>query len=68
MDAMKRLGGLRVSPLDFRVGLRMLARYPGLTVVGTIAIAVLAAVENCTPLVVENCTRGALAERVGAPG
>ena len=28
------------SRLDFKVGLRMLARYPGLTVVGTLAIAV----------------------------
>ena len=31
---------IRFSWLDFKVGLRMLARYPGLTVVGTIAIAV----------------------------
>ncbi|MGQ0764188.1 MAG: ABC transporter permease [Gemmatimonadota bacterium] len=31
---------LRFSWLDFKVGLRMLARYPGLTVVGTLAIAV----------------------------
>jgi predicted permease len=31
---------LRVSKLDFKVGLRMLARYPGLSVVGTLAIAV----------------------------
>jgi putative ABC transport system permease protein len=30
----------RFSLLDFKVGLRILARYPGLTVVGTIAIAV----------------------------
>ena len=30
----------RFSSLDFRVGVRMLARYPGLTVVGTVAIAV----------------------------
>src|SRR5690606_17448526 len=30
----------RVSWLDFKVGLRMLARYPGLTAVGTLAIAV----------------------------
>ena len=29
-----------ISGLDFKVGLRMLARYPGLTVVGTVAIAV----------------------------
>src|SRR5687768_1865739 len=31
---------VRFSRLDFKVGLRMLARYPGLTVVGTVAIAV----------------------------
>jgi putative ABC transport system permease protein len=31
---------IRFSWLDFKVGLRMLARYPGLTVVGTVAIAV----------------------------
>jgi predicted permease len=31
---------LRFSALDFKVGLRMLARYPGLTFVGTLAIAV----------------------------
>ena len=30
----------RFSALDFKVGLRMLARYPGLTIVGTVAIAV----------------------------
>ena len=30
----------RFSWLDFKVGLRMLARYPGLTLVGTVAIAV----------------------------
>jgi predicted permease len=30
----------RFSQLDFKVGLRMLARYPGLTAVGTVAIAV----------------------------
>jgi len=28
-----------LSALDFKVGLRMLARYPGITVIGTIAIA-----------------------------
>jgi putative ABC transport system permease protein len=33
-----RMPGL--SALDFKVGLRMLARYPGLTVIGTLAIAV----------------------------
>jgi putative ABC transport system permease protein len=31
---------LRFSALDFKVGLRMLARYPGLSVVGTVAVAV----------------------------
>lgn len=31
---------IRFSWLDFKGGLRMLARYPGLTVVGTVAIAV----------------------------
>ena len=30
----------RFSALDFKVGFRMLARYPGLTIVGTVAIAV----------------------------
>lgn len=41
---MSRLAGrsasLRFSGLDFKVGFRMLARYPGLTLVGTLAIAV----------------------------
>lgn len=36
----KPLEQLRFSLLDFKVGFRMLARYPGLTLVGTIAIAV----------------------------
>ena len=31
---------MRFSMLDFKVGLRMLARYPGLSLVGTVAIAV----------------------------
>ncbi|HEX6057663.1 MAG TPA: ABC transporter permease, partial [Gemmatimonadaceae bacterium] len=35
-----RMRSLRSSSLDFKVGLRMLARYPGLTLVGTVAIAV----------------------------
>ena len=35
-----RVGRLGVSWLDFKVGARMLARYPGLTLVGTVAIAV----------------------------
>jgi len=30
----------RFSWLDFKVGVRILARYPGLTLVGTVAIAV----------------------------
>ena len=37
---MKASRTLRFSALDFKVGLRMLARYPGLTLVGTVAIAV----------------------------
>ncbi len=35
-----RMRSLRFSRLDFKVGVRMLARYPGLTLVGTVAIAV----------------------------
>jgi predicted permease len=35
-----RIAQLRFSRLDFKVGFRMLARYPGLTVVGTVAMAV----------------------------
>jgi predicted permease len=35
-----RMSSLRFSRLDFKVGFRMLARYPGLTLVGTVAIAV----------------------------
>ncbi|MBA2243757.1 MAG: ABC transporter permease [Chloroflexi bacterium] len=35
-----RIRSLRSSRLDFVVGFRMLARYPGLTLVGTVAIAV----------------------------
>ena len=35
-----RINQLRFSWLDFKVGFRMLARYPGLTLVGTLAIAV----------------------------
>jgi len=35
-----RARALRSSSLDFKVGVRMLARYPGLTLVGTAAIAV----------------------------
>jgi len=35
-----RMRSLRFSWLDFKVGFRMLARYPGLTLVGTVAIAV----------------------------
>jgi predicted permease len=34
------MGSLLFSWLDFKVGFRMLARYPGLTLVGTVAIAV----------------------------
>ena len=39
-NPVRRTRQVRFSWLDFKVGLRMLARYPGLTVVGTIAIAV----------------------------
>jgi predicted permease len=39
-NRLPRVRSLRFSPLDFKVGVRMLARYPGLTVVGTVAIAV----------------------------
>ncbi len=35
-----RIDQLNFSWLDFKVGVRMLARYPGLTLVGTVAIAV----------------------------
>jgi putative ABC transport system permease protein len=35
-----RMRSPRFSSLDFKVGLRMLARYPGLTIVSTVAIAV----------------------------
>ena len=35
-----KIENLRLSWLDFKVGFRMLARYPGLTLVGTVAIAV----------------------------
>lgn len=37
---MNRLDQIRFSWLDFKVGFRMLARYPGLSLVGTVAIAV----------------------------
>ena len=35
-----RARSIRVSALDFKIGARMLARYPGLTIVGTAAMAV----------------------------
>lgn len=35
-----RMRSLRFSWLDFKVGFRMLVRYPGLTLIGTVAIAV----------------------------
>jgi putative ABC transport system permease protein len=44
MTNRSRTRQIRFSWLDFKVGLRMLARYPGLTVVGTIAIAVAIAI------------------------
>ncbi|MGH7470855.1 MAG: ABC transporter permease [Longimicrobiales bacterium] len=37
---LQRIDQLRFSWLDFKVGFRMLARYPGLTLVGAVAIAV----------------------------
>ncbi len=40
MTAFRRIRSLRFSWLDFKVGFRMLARYPGITLVGTVAIAV----------------------------
>ena len=36
---LKRMDDLRVSWLDFKLGFRMLARYPGLTLVGGLAMA-----------------------------
>ena len=36
----RSLDPFRLSWLDFKFGFRMLARYPGLTLVGTVAIAV----------------------------
>ena len=39
----RSLRPFRFSWLDFKVGVRMLARYPGLTLVGTMAIAVIRA-------------------------
>ena len=44
MKQRRRGRQIRFSWLDFKVGLRMLARYPGLTVVGTLAIAVAIAI------------------------
>ena len=35
-----RMRSFQLSSLDFKVGIRMLARYPGLTLVGALAIAV----------------------------
>jgi putative ABC transport system permease protein len=40
LRGMNRIVQLRFSWLDFKVGFRMLAWYPGLTLVGTVAIAV----------------------------
>jgi putative ABC transport system permease protein len=37
---LQRFDALRVGWLDFKLGFRMLARYPGLTLVGTLAISV----------------------------
>jgi len=38
-EAMQRAGRLAISWLDFKLGLRMLVRYPGLTLVGGIGLA-----------------------------
>ncbi|HUR21391.1 MAG TPA: ABC transporter permease, partial [Vicinamibacterales bacterium] len=38
-DGVRALGRIRLSLLDFRLGVRMLARYPMLTVVGGIALS-----------------------------
>jgi putative ABC transport system permease protein len=38
-DSLRAAAGFRISMLDFRLGVRMLARYPGLTVVGGLAMA-----------------------------
>jgi predicted permease len=40
MTLVTRARSIRFSTLDFKVGTRMLARYPGLTIVGTAAMAV----------------------------
>ena len=37
---LRRLDAIRFSWLDFKLGFRMLTRYPGLTIVGTLAISV----------------------------
>ena len=42
------LSGVRVSWLDFRLGLRMLVRFPGLTVVAGVAIAFAIAISTAT--------------------
>src|SRR5262245_53629878 len=36
---LKRIEGLRFSRLDFTLGFRMLVRYPGLSVIGGLAVA-----------------------------
>src|SRR5262245_51120577 len=36
---LRRIDGLRFSWLDFKLGLRMLVKYPGLTIVGGLALA-----------------------------
>ena len=36
---LRRIDDLRVSWLDFKLGFRMLVRYPGLTIVGGLAMA-----------------------------
>ncbi|MDQ8165684.1 MAG: ABC transporter permease, partial [Gemmatimonadota bacterium] len=40
VQRLRSIAELRFSALDFKVGLRMLGRHPGLSVVGTVAVAV----------------------------
>src|SRR5882724_7475712 len=46
---------MNVSALDFKLGLRMLRRYPGITAIGTVAMAVSIALGM---LYVEGLTKG----------
>ena len=38
-DGVRAIGRVRLSLLDFRLGVRMLARYPLLTIVGSLALS-----------------------------